>query len=713
MTEMQRWKFFRAGGFDQVWLENGTDLLNLPDLDQKLWAALNCPTRGIEFEPKTLALLDRDQDGHIRASDILDAVNWLGDLLTDAAQLAEGRDGLRLTDIKTSTEEGARIQSSVRHLLRSLGKSADDRLTLADMQDIEQRLAGLEFNGDGVIYPAQIADADLRGVVEILLTCLPGVTDLSGNVGVDLPSVETFFSDATHALEWYRAGLADPAIFPLGENTEAAFAAWQAVSAKIDDYVLRCQMAAYDSRATAPLSRAVEDYVHVAAGALSAETPAIAEFPIALVNTGQALSLDDGINPAWKDKIADFQEKVVRPLLGARASLSFSEWQGLSATFRAHAQWLSDKPADSTAALSMARLQELLADGTHKSALRALLAQDKAVEEEVKSVRSVERLLYLRRDLFALANNFVSFRNFYTGKGKAVFQIGTLYLDGRSCDLCVRVDDITKHAAFANSSGICLVYCECVRNGGSEKMNIAAAFTAGDSDFLVVGRNGVFYDRQGRDWNASIVRILDHPISIHQAFWSPYKKLSKLVSEQLQKFAASKASAVEGKMIKAVVDNGKAATEGVATAAAAKPTFDVAKFAGIFAAIGLAIGAIGGIVASIISGILGLKLWQIPLALAGLMLLISGPSMALAWFKLKRRNLGPILDACGWAINARMQINIPFGTALTQMASLPPGATRALNDPFAEKRKVWPYWLAALALLLGGLAIWLRFSGYL
>lgn len=700
MTETQRWKFFRAGGFDQVWLENGADLLRLPELDQKLWAALNCPTRGIEFEPKTLALLDRDQDSQVRASDILDAVNWLGGLLTDAAQLAEGREGLRLTDINTATEEGARIQSSVRHLLKSLGKSEDEQLTLADMQDIEQHLAALEFNGDGVIYPAQIADVDLRGIVETLLTCLPGVTDLSGNVGVDLPGVETFFSDAAHALDWYRVGLADPEIFPLGEETEAAFAAWRAVAAKIDDYFLRCQMAAYDSRATAPLSRAVEDYVHVAAGALSAETPAIAEFPIALVNTGQSLSLDDGINPAWKDKIADFQEKIVRPLLGARASLSFSEWQELSATFRAHAQWLSDKPAGSAASLSRARMQEILTDGIHEAALRALLAQDRAVGEEVNSVRTVERLLYLRRDLFALANNFVSFRNFYTGKGKAVFQIGTLYLDGRSCDLCVRVDEINKHAAFANSSGICLVYCECVRNGGGEKMNIAAAFTAGDSDFLVAGRNGIFYDRQGRDWNASIVRILDHPISIHQAFWSPYKKLSKLISEQLQKFAASKASAVEGKMIKAVADNGKAATEGVATAGAAKPAFDVAKFAGIFAAIGLAIGAIGGIIASIVSGILGLKLWQIPLALAGLMLLISGPSMALAWFKLKRRNLGPILDACGWAINARMQINIPFGTALTQMASLPPGATRTLNDPFAEKQRRWPWLLGGMIFLL-------------
>ena len=711
MTETQRWKFFRAGGFDQVWLENGSDLLSLSELDQKLWAALNCPTRGIEFEPRTLALLDRDQDGHIRASDILDAAHWLGGLLIDAAQLAEGRDGLRLTDINTTTDEGVRIQSSVRHLLKTLGKSENDQLTLADMQDIEQRLAGLEFNGDGVIYPAQIADTGLRGVVETLLACLPGVADLSGNSGVDESAIETFFSDAAHSLDWYRTGLADPAIFPLGENTEAAFAAWQAVAAKIDDYVLRCQMAAYDNRATAPLSRAIEDYAQVAAGALSAETPAIAEFPIALVSAGKSLALDDGINPAWKDKIADFQEQVVRPLLGERTLLSFADWQMLSATFRAHAQWLSHKPAGSTASLSMARLQEIFAEGAHETALRSLLAQDKAVEEEVKSVRSVERLLCLRRDLFVLANNFVSFRNFYTGKGKAVFQIGTLYLDGRSCDLCVRVDDINRHAAFANSSGICLVYCECVRNGGSEKTNIAAAFTAGDSDFLVTGRNGMFYDRQGSDWNASIVRILDHPISIHQAFWSPYKKLGKLVSEQLQKFAASKASTVEGKIIKAVVDNGKAATESPATAA--KPPFDVAKFAGIFAAIGLAIGAIGGIVASIVSGILGLKLWQIPLALAGLVLLISGPSMVLAWFKLKRRNLGPILDACGWAINARMQINIPFGTALTQMASLPPGAMRALSDPFAEKRKLWPYWLTGLVLLLAGVAIWLRFAGYL
>jgi hypothetical protein len=250
-----------------------------------------------------------------------------------------------------------------------------------------------------------------------------------------------------------------------------------------------------------------------------------------------------------------------------------------------------------------------------------------------------------------------------------------------------------------------------VRNGGAEKMNIAAAFTSGDSDFLMVGRHGVFYDRKGRDWNATIVRIADHPISIRQAFWSPYKKMSKTISEQMQKLAASKANAVENKMAVAVSNAPNAVGFAPpAPAAPVKPPFDVGKFAGIFAAIGLAIGAIGGILASVVGGILGLELWQIPLALIGLMLTISLPSMVLAWFKLKRRNLGPILDACGWAINARVRINIPFGTSLTALPHLPLGAHRSLVDPYAEKKSVWPY--VILLLLLIGTALWAWYAGY-
>jgi hypothetical protein len=215
-----------------------------------------------------------------------------------------------------------------------------------------------------------------------------------------------------------------------------------------------------------------------------------------------------------------------------------------------------------------------------------------------------------------------------------------------------------------------------------------------------VGRNGVFYDRHGCDWDATIVRIIEHPISIRQAFWSPYKSIGKMAGEQLQKLATARSKTFEDKAVTGLVQAGQKPTE-------VKPiqqAFDVGKFAGIFAAIGLAIGAIGTAVAAILTGFLKLVWWQMPLAVLGIMLLISGPSIFIAWFKLRQRNLGRLLDANGWAVNTRARINIPFGASLTGLARLPQNAIRKLNDPFEEKRKPWKAWLmlflsAAVAVL--------------
>jgi hypothetical protein len=145
-----------------------------------------------------------------------------------------------------------------------------------------------------------------------------------------------------------------------------------------------------------------------------------------------------------------------------------------------------------------------------------------------------------------------------------------------------------------------------------------------------------------------------------------------------------------------------------APAAPAQQAFDVARFAGIFAAIGLAIGAIGSAFAAVATGFLGLRWWQMPLAIAGVVLLVSGPSMIIAWLKLRQRNLGPILDANGWAVNARARMNIPFGGSLTALAVLPAGAERSLDDPFAEKKRRWPWVLLAIAIAAFLAVAWSR-----
>ena len=94
------------------------------------------------------------------------------------------------------------------------------------------------------------------------------------------------------------------------------------------------------------------------------------------------------------------------------------------------------------------------------------------------------------------------------------------------------------------------------------------------------------------------------------------------------------------------------------------------------------------------------------------MLLISGPSLLIAWLKLRKRNLGPILDANGWAVNALTRVNTPFGAAMTSLGQLPPGAERSLSDPYAEKKSVWPK-ILLIALILAALAFGLHKTGIL
>ncbi|MHB1430342.1 MAG: hypothetical protein ACYCVW_16785, partial [Rhodocyclaceae bacterium] len=102
-----RWKFFRAGGFDQPRIDTPEDLLAIGSLDQKLWVALSCPVAGSEFDRRTLGLIDSDGDGHIRAPELIAAAEWAGARLADAAPLAGGP--LPLAAIHADDEAGAAI----------------------------------------------------------------------------------------------------------------------------------------------------------------------------------------------------------------------------------------------------------------------------------------------------------------------------------------------------------------------------------------------------------------------------------------------------------------------------------------------------------------------------------------------------------------------------------------------------------------------------
>ena len=704
-----KWRFFRSGGFDQVRIDTVDDLRHLGELDQKLWSVLACPTSGLEFDTRTLELLDADGDGRIRAPEIIAAVHWVCTVLKDPGVLFQESDALPLAAIAEDHPEGAKLLASARRILAYVDKPDADAISVADVGDTTRLFAPDHFNGDGIVTVELAGDERLAKAIAHIIETLGPETDRSGEPGIDQARLDAFFEQAKALVDWNaKAAAAADLILPLGDATAAAADVFEAVREKVDDYFTRCRLAAFDERAATALNPTDAAYAELTEQSLDAASACIAALPLGLVAADRPMPLVEGVNPGWAGRIGRLRDDVIKPVLGERTMLSFAEWQNLSARFAAYRAWSAEKPDSPVAAIAIEDLRVMLEDDTH-DALTDLIARDKAAETAAEHVEAVERLTRYQRDLVTLLRNFVSLYDFYSARKKAIFQAGTLYLDQRSCDLCLRVADMDRHAGLAPLSGTYLVYCNCTRQGETS-MTIVAAMTGGDADEMMVpGRNGVFYDRQGRDWTANVVRVVENPISVRQAFWSPYKRIGRMINEQIEKFAASKDKAIEERSAAGIAETAEKA--GTGAPAAAPQAFDIAKFAGIFAAIGLALGALGTALAAIVAGLLSLPAWQFPLVIVGVMLLISGPSMLLAWLKLSQRNLGPLLDANGWAVNTRARINIPFGGALTGVARLPPGSTRSLDDPYAEKKTPWKTYLVLI--LLVGIVIWLWWAGLL
>ncbi|MCX7965215.1 MAG: hypothetical protein N2596_01120 [Syntrophorhabdaceae bacterium] len=703
-----KWRFFRAGGFDQVSIETGKDILSLEELDQKLWAVLSCPVKDLEFDTKTLEYIDTDHDGHIRVPEVLEAVKWAGSLLKDPDFLVKGEEGIPINAINDTTEEGKTIFNSARQILQNLGKEKEGFITVDDTSSEDRIFSQTKFNGDGII-PAESADReDTKAVINDIMNCLGAEIDRSGTPGISSEKVEKFFNNIQLYYDWYEDIIKEPSIMILGESTKDAFDALISVRSKIDDYFTRCKLAKFDRRSSELLNPSIEEYQRISLSDLSVSRESYAAFPIAIVEPEKPLPLKDGLNPAWIEPVKRFKEEVVVPLLGEKETITMEEWDKIKAFFVPYETWINKKPETSVEKLGIDRVKEIL-KSNYRATIEELIEKDRSFEAQANAIASVDKLVRYCKYLHTFINNFVALRDFYSLKKKAIFQAGTLYLDGRSCELCIKVDDVASHANLANLSSVYLVYCNCIRRGGNDKMTIVAAFTAGDSDQLMVGRNGVFYDRNGQDWDATVIRILEHPISIRQAFWSPYKQASKMISEQLMKIAAARSKASSERLAIQAMQAGTQAATGKPKEA--EKAFDVGKFAGIFAAIGLAIGFIGSAITSIVTGLFKLAWWQLPLLFAGIILVISGPSMFIAWLKLRKRNLGPILDANGWAVNTRAKINIKFGTSLTGLAKIPEGSERLLTDPYADKKTPWGLYILIILLIIAIIIFWK--AGYL
>ncbi len=691
MASKYEWQYCSLGGAIRVKIGSGEDIAHLGELDQKLWTVLSCPVEGLEFDKQTLEYLDTEKDGKIMVNEVVQAAQWITSVIKDKDSILNGDSVLKLDNIDTSTEAGKGLYNSARQILKNLGIDKDE-ISLADASDSKAIFAGTKFNGDGVITVLSSTDDALKQIITDITATVGSIEDRSGEKGVNAELIEKFYASCADWAAW-KSGA--PAM-PYGERTAAAFDAYNALKDKMNDYFTRCRLVAFDTEVAKAVNVAVTDIND------------IDNCPIAAPKAARTLDLA-AINPAWQKRF-----DALASLIGfsGKTEMTEAEWRSVETTFNDYAAWLGAKKGAEVEPLGEVRINAILIAG-EKEALLALVEKDKALAAESSSIDDVKKLMYYYRDFYRLLKNFVLFTDFYSRAPgvRAMFELGQLYIDQRCCDLCIRVSDMGKHADMAALSGIFLIYFKATSKVLGKSIDAVAVMTDGDIFDLRPGKNGIFYDLQGNNWDAVITKVVDNPVSISQAFWAPYRKAWEFCVGIINKSAADKDAKINADL-QAKVQTAAATTPGATDAAKTdkQQAFDIAKFAGIFAALGMAMGYIGTFLTSIVTGIQSTPPLDLILILLGLMLVISGPSCFIAWTKLRKRNLGPILNANGWAINSKVLVNILFGGKLTTVAKYP---KLKLADPYDQKTPAWKIWLPTILIILAIAFLALYFTGNL
>ncbi|MCC8189749.1 MAG: ABC transporter permease, partial [Planctomycetes bacterium] len=286
-TSGYAWTFQRLAGLDQVDLRTAEDFRHLGDLDPKLWVALSCPTAGLQFDPRTLALLDIDKDGRIRIAEVVKAVEWTCARLKDPGEIRSGRAALPLAAIDDTTEAGKRLVLTGRAILKSAGKDGVDVLTQEDVTRAAAHASEQMLNGDGILPPLAGLDPAIRQFIQDALTVTGGVEDASGDIGINRAIADAFVETLRDWTEWHTS--VDKASSPLGDATPEAWELLSELKTKIDDYFLRCELVAYAPSSEDALNADENQIVTVDNGILSAA--ALEGLPLARVGADRPLQL--------------------------------------------------------------------------------------------------------------------------------------------------------------------------------------------------------------------------------------------------------------------------------------------------------------------------------------------------------------------------------------------------------------------------------------
>ena len=670
-------------------INTAADLKMVPELDPAHWVASSAPIAGINIDAEFLEYVDHDANQRITHSGISAAVQWMFRVFKAYDGFFENSQKLDLDAINADDKEGSRIIASARKVIERAGNGASSSVGLEDVRRIKREIESQPVSEAGVILPIATDTAEAADFIRDGIRITGGCDHPGGEKGINKALVDEFIRRISDFLEW--RDVASETTFPLGSETEELYKRHEVLIGKIDHFFSLCAAAAVDERI---ISRPY--FEESTLPTLGGESPEkvqelVRAAPLAVPNTSLILGIGECKNRYFIDELQIFFRDVARPILNDIGDeMTFEQWNSIHSAFAAFTAWRAARPPGAEIMSEIRKIEKYVEPAVQSAALSLI---DRSVETaiDLDNIRFLEKAALFQVYLLDLINNFVSFPNLYDCSRRAAFEKGSFLVDGRYLNLALRVENRARHRLLAANANMFVLYLQVFDKSGNPAYEVALPVTSGGKGNLFAGKHGVFIDLDGAEHDAEIVEVIENPISVKEAIVAPFKRLVKLLTGKIEAITTD-----AQKQLDAV------ATQGLSTLSGGEQQPQTAvQQRGINAGSlllggGVAIAAIGSAVAYITSTVSQLRWWQILGGLLGAVFAVALPATILAFLKIRKRDLSAIIEASGWAVNARMRMTRRLNSSFT---TRPPYPVASKGIPVTRRRRAILFWLIALPIL--------------
>ena len=671
-------KYKKLGNTYHLYINSAMQLQDILKIHPSLWIATSAPINAFDLDIIFLNYIDcSEKNSRLIYREVQLAVKWLIEVLSDYTGIDEKSDQISLDRINREHPDGETIFFEAKKILAGIGNNKLDEISLEQIRTVKSDVGKYPVSESGVATVEAASTDELKCYMQHIIDVTGGEDHASGVKGIGIAVLEQFNQKLIDYIDW-RGSYVDALkkknkdLLPWGEDTDSVFQQYIKFKNKIDQYFIQCKVLSFSKQVSDNVSFLSDtEFDKINWHEITELEKFLLNAPLAGPNDKMVLDLTKSnlINPLFFDELKMFFTQI-SSFFGKEKieQLSTVLWAEIKSSLSSYQTWFDGNPAPAMNNIGLSLLKDYKDNSYYDSALK-IIESCKETVFQMDNIRLIEKLILFQKNMLVFVNNFVSMPFLYDIKNRSLFEKGSLIIDGRQMNFSVLVENKPAHMKIAKSSSIFVLYVE-ITPASLKKYIVVVPVTSCGKGNLGIGKRGVFIENSGIVSDAIVVDIIDNPISLREALLYPFKKIGAVFSSR---FGAIGKEA-DTSFSKSVTD----VSQGKSITSVKAPANKSAGFNPTSLLMGgsIAIAALGSSFAYImskLSSISPLKILLTVVVIIGLFLLFT---LIGTYFKLKRRDLSPILEGSGWSINPKLKLTRRLARICTQKPKWPKGTRR-------------------------------------